>query len=263
MFHLAKLNFVDVDRLSKANRALVVIPIGSVEEHGPHLPLGLDTFAAEVYAEHISPHLESEGFEVVLAPAVNYGVAQAALGFAGTLTLKPDTLTSLLTDVGFSLSHHGFKRLVMLNGHRDLGHMAAINRAVESLSASGLDIVSIGFVNDPKVTAECFRQGMEGISLSSRPDLEGHAGEWETSLALHSFPGLVDRDAARNLQPNLNYDVDAFRAETVKYEILSAGCGYFGSPSVATAETGRRLLAVRSLNMAHIILKKFPTAAAV
>ena len=263
MFHLANLSFVDVDRLSRSGRALIIIPIGSVEEHGPHLPLGVDTFAAEAYAEHIAPHLESEGFDVLLAPAVWYGVAQAALAFPGTLTVKPETLTALLTDVGSALSDHGFKKLIMLNGHRDLGHMAAISRAVESLSAAGLDIVNIGFVTDPTITAACFRQGMEGISRSSRPDREGHAGEWETSLALYSFPELVDLDAAQELQPNLNYDIDAFRGETVKYEVLSDGRGYFGSPQVASAETGRRLLDVRSRNMARLILEKCGTATAV
>jgi creatinine amidohydrolase/Fe(II)-dependent formamide hydrolase-like protein len=137
--------------------------------------------------------------------------------------------------------------------------MEAISRAVESLSAAGLDVINIGFVTDPSITAACFRQGMEGISRSSRPDREGHAGEWETSLALYSFPELVARDSAEKLKPNLDYDIDAFRAETVKYEVLSNGCGYFGSPQVATAETGRRLLDVRSRNMAHLVLEKFGT----
>jgi creatinine amidohydrolase len=91
MFELAKLKFPDVDRLSKSKRPLVIIPIGSVEEHGPHLPLGLDTFAAEVYARYIAPQLETEGFDVLLAPSVYYGVAQAALGFPGTLTVRPET----------------------------------------------------------------------------------------------------------------------------------------------------------------------------
>jgi creatinine amidohydrolase len=257
MFHLAKLNFMDVNRLSDSGRSLIVVPIGSVEEHGPHLPLGLDTFAAEVYAQEIAPHLEEQGFEVILAPSIYYGVAQQALGFPGTLTIKPGTLTSLLIDVGSALSNHGFKRLVMLNGHRDLEHMGAIGRAVESLIASGLDVVSVGFVSDSMITAACFRQGMEGISRSTRPEMEGHAGEWETSLALHSFPELVDRDIAQSLQPNVSYDTDAFRAETVNYQILSNGTGYFGSPAVATAETGRGLLAVRGRNMAGIILKTF------
>jgi hypothetical protein len=68
---------------------------------------------------------------------------------------------------------------------------------------------------------------------------------------------LVDCEIAQRLQPNVSYDADAFGAETVNYQILSNGTGYFGSPAVATAETGRRLLAVRGRNMAGIILKAF------
>lgn len=83
MFHLANLNFMDVDRLSKSGRTVIVVPIGSVEEHGPHLPLGLDTFAAEVYAEEIAPHLEQQGFEVILAPSIYYGSSSTSSGFSG------------------------------------------------------------------------------------------------------------------------------------------------------------------------------------
>jgi hypothetical protein len=111
----------------------------------------------------------------------------------------------------------------MLNGHRDLSHMAAIKKAVDSLLASGMDVVSVGFVSDPKLTAECFRQGMEGISRSTHPDLEGHAGEWEISLALRPFPELVDREAAQLCQPNLNYNVEAFRAETLNTKFSLEG----------------------------------------
>ena len=257
MFELSKMRFPEVERLSQGGRGLVIVPIGSVEEHGPHLPLALDGFAAEVYAAEIAPQLESRGFDVILAPAIHYGVARRALSFPGTLTVRPETLTSLLTDVGLALSNHGFKRLVMLNGHRDLEHMAAIERAAESLSSSGLKIVRVGFVSDPKVTAACFRKDMEGLSRSSRPEKEGHAGEWETSLALHSFPQWVDREAAQKLEPNLTYDVEAFRGETVDYQILSNGTGYFGSPAVASAETGRKLLEIRAGNMARMILEAF------
>jgi hypothetical protein len=67
---------------------------------------------------------------------------------------------------------------------------------------------------------------MEGISRSTRPEMEGHAGEWETLSSSSFFPELVDCDIAQRLQPNVSYDADAFRAETVNYQILSNGTGY-------------------------------------
>src|ERR671914_2617926 len=119
MQHLAKIPFPEVDRLTRAGKALVILPVGVVEEHGAHLPLGMDSFAAEAYAVATAPYLEEKGYEVVVAPTINYGVAHQALNFAGTLTLQPDTLKSLVVDIGRSLAKHGLTRLVILNGHRD------------------------------------------------------------------------------------------------------------------------------------------------
>ena len=95
MQHLAKVPFPEVERLARSGRALVILPVGVVEEHGAHLPLGLDSFAAEVYAEAAAPHLEEKGYEVVIAPTISYGVARAAIDFPGTLSLEPANAESV------------------------------------------------------------------------------------------------------------------------------------------------------------------------
>jgi len=92
------------------------------------------------------------------------------------------------------------------------------------------------------------------LSRSVRPDREGHGGEWETSLALYSFPDLVKQKIAATLEPNFNYDVDAFRGETQDYWSLSGGRGYFGSPQSGSAETGKKIVAIRGRNIAQVIL---------
>ena len=74
MHELAKIPFPEVKRLADAGRAIVVLPVGVVEEHGAHLPLGVDSFAAEIYSAAAAPHLEEAGYEVVVAPTINYGV---------------------------------------------------------------------------------------------------------------------------------------------------------------------------------------------
>src|SRR4029077_10260906 len=129
MRHLAEIPFPEVDRLARAGRALVILPVGVVEEHGAHLPLGLDSFAAEAYSESAASHLEAGGYDVVIAPTISYGVAHQALDFPGTLTLQAETLRSLVVDIGRSLAGHGLDRLAILNGHRDLAHMKALDEA--------------------------------------------------------------------------------------------------------------------------------------
>jgi creatinine amidohydrolase/Fe(II)-dependent formamide hydrolase-like protein len=90
---------------------------------------------------------------------------------------------------------------------------------------------------------------------SPRPDREGHGGESETSVALSSFSHLVKKEIIGQLDPNFDYDVDAFRNETKDYGSISGGRGYFGWPQAATAETGKQLVAVRGRNIAKVILK--------
>jgi creatinine amidohydrolase len=262
MIELANISFAEARRVAETGRALVIVPVGVVEEHGPHLPLGLDSFAAETYAGAAAPHLEEQGYQVVVAPTIGYGVARAAIDFPGTLSLEPATLKALIVDVGRSLARHGFARQVILNGHRDLQHMQALEDArailVEEKSAT---VLCTGFAHDPAVTAACYREGVRELYRSERPDREGHGGEAETSVALYAFPHLVKQEIIGQLTPNFDYDVQAFRDETRDYGSLSGGRGYFGAPQAASAETGRQLVAIRGRNIACFILNAWGPAA--
>lgn len=256
MRQLSKITFPEVKRLADGGRALTILPVGVVEEHGAHLPLGLDSFQAEIYAASSAPHLEAGGYEVLVAPTINYGVARAAIDFPGTLSLEPETLQSMVMEIGRSLARHGLNRLVILNGHRDLHHMKALDDARKILvSGSGAQVLLVGFAHDPEMTAACYRDGVKQFYRSPRPDREGHGGESETSVALHSFPDLVKHEVIPQLLPNFDYDVDAFRNETKDYWSISDGRGYFGWPQAATVETGQKLIAVRGVNIANVILK--------
>jgi len=260
MIELAKITFPEVKRLSDGKHALTILPVGVVEEHGAHLPLGMDSFAAEVYAASAAPHLEEAGYEIVVAPTINYGVARAAIDFPGTLSLEPETLRSMVVEIGRSLARHGLNRLVILNGHRDLHHMKALDDAREILvEENSAKVLCVGFVSDPAATAACYRDGVRQFYKSPRPDREGHGGESETSVALSSFPHLVKKEIICQLEPNFDYDVDAFRNETKDYWSISDGRGYFGWPQAATAETGKQLVAVRGRNIANVILKAWVT----
>lgn len=263
MFELAKITFPEVARLARSGKALTILPVGVVEEHGAHLPLGMDSFAAEVYAAVAAVHLEDKGYEVVIAPTINYGVARAAIDFPGTLSLEPETLRSMVVEIGRSLWRHKLIRLVILNGHRDKYHMKALDDAKNVLlQENGAQILLLGFAQDDEVTAACYRDGVKQFYKSPRPEREGHGGESETSVALHSFPHLVNSEALKTLDPNFDYDVEAFRNETQNYGSISQGRGYFGWPQAATAETGKQLVTIRGRNIANVILKAWGTAPA-
>jgi creatinine amidohydrolase len=255
MFELAKIPFPEVERLAKSGLALTMVPVGVVEEHGAHLPLGMDSFAAEAYAASAAPHLEEAGYEVVVAPTINYGVARAAINFPGTLSLEAETLRSMVVDIGRSLARHGLSRLVIVNGHRDKYHMKALDDAKKILLAEKTRVLLVGFAHDDEVTAACYREGVKQFYKSPQPDREGHGGESETAVALYAFPETVRRELIPQLEPNFDYDVEAFRSETKDYWSLSGGRGYFGWPHAATAETGKQLIAVRGKNIAKVILE--------
>lgn len=255
MIELAKIPFPEVARLAKSGKALTILPVGVVEEHGAHLPLGVDSFAAEVYASATAPYLEEAGYEVVVAPTINYGVARAAIDFPGTLSLEPETLRSMVVEIGRSLARHGLHRLVILNGHRDKEHMKALDDAQTILREGKSQVLFVGFAHDDAITAACYRDGVKQFYKSPQPDREGHGGESETSLALHAFPESVRKEIIPQLDPNFDYDVEAFRNETKDYWSISGGRGYFGWPQAATAETGKRLVEVRGRNIANVILK--------
>lgn len=260
MKHLAKIPFPEVARLAASGKALVILPVGVVEEHGAHLPLGLDSFAAEVYGESAALHLEENGYDVLVAPTINYGVARAAIDFPGTLSLEPETLRSMVVEIGRSLARHGLNRLAILNGHRDLHHMKALDDAksilVEDKTAQ---VICVGFASDPEMTAACYREGVRQFYNSPRPDREGHGGESETSVALHAFPETVKQEVIPQLDPNFDYDVEAFRNETKDYGSISGGRGYFGAPQAARAETGKKLIEIRGRNIAQVILRAWGT----
>ena len=262
MLELGKMAFPEVARIAQSGKALTILPVGVVEEHGAHLPLGLDSFAAEAYAASAAPHLEEQGYEVIVAPTINYGVARAAIDFPGTLSLEPETLRSMVVEIGRSLARHGLRRLAILNGHRDRHHMKVLDDAGKLLNGEKeAQVLCVGFAHDASITAACYREGVEHLYHSPRPDREGHGGESETSVALHAFPHLVNREIIGRLDPNFDYDIEAFRAETIDYGRLSGGRGYFGSPQAASAETGRLLVEIRGRNIAQVILRAWGPAA--
>jgi len=104
----------------------IIVPIGSIEQHGPTGLLGTDALCPEIIADGIAKQTN-----ILVAPTISYGVAQHHLGFSGTMAVRPTTLIAVIKDVVLSLAKHGFKRIFFLNGHG--GNTATIQAAFAEL----------------------------------------------------------------------------------------------------------------------------------
>ena len=105
----------------------MLLPLGAIEQHGPHLPLSVDWLGAEEIARRIAPHLRRGGYRPVLAPSIPYGVSTLAIGRNGTVSLSAPTLRRLVVEVVGALAEHGFRRFVLTNYQADPDHLRALD----------------------------------------------------------------------------------------------------------------------------------------
>jgi mycofactocin precursor peptide peptidase len=195
----------------------VVVPVGSTEQHGPHLPLDTDTRIATAVAHAVAATLETTGYRapLVVAPAVAYGASGEHQSFAGTVSIGTAVLQQLLLEFGRSACEWA-NRLVFVNGHG--GNGDALRAALTSLRAENREA---------------------GWCACSVADGDAHAGHTETSILLHLSPETVCLDDRRagNVAPL------AELMPTMRRSGLAAvsEVGVLGDPTTATAAAGARL----------------------
>ena len=192
-------------------RPLLVVPLGSVEQHGHHLPLGTDTAVACAAAEAAVGSLDG----VLLAPALAYGASGEHEGFPGTISLGTQALTGLLVEYGRSACRWA-GRVLIVNGHG--GNLDALRSAVPLLRSEGRDVA-------------WFPCGVAGG--------DAHAGRTETSLMLHVEPGGVGKHAVPGVTTPIGELLPRLRAEGVR---AVSPTGVLGDPEGASVEEGSALL---------------------
>jgi creatinine amidohydrolase len=262
MIRLAERTYREAARLARDPRALVILPLGAVEQHGPHLPLLVDWLGAEELARRVAPHLERAGYRVVLAPALPYGASPLAETWPGTVSLSRATLRRVIVEVIGSLVRHGFRRFVLANYQADPAHVRAMGEAKRALTRGArrgrrLRIAFAGFSPEARSQAAMLHPRVRRLSRSPRPAGEWHAGELETALVLARRPDLVRRAIARRLPPVWVDFRGALRAGARRFEQIAPDSpGYFGWPAAARAVTAERALALRARLMARQILRE-------
>ncbi|CAH1656740.1 creatininase family protein [Chelatococcus asaccharovorans] len=245
----ADLTRVDFAALDRA-RAIVVLPIGATEQHGPHLPVSVDGDLAEVVVERALP-LVAADLTVLALPTLVYGKSNEHGTTPGTVSLSARTLIGLVTDIGESLSCTGFHRLVILNAHG--GNSSVLDIVARDLKIDfGLNVATCHWYN--------FNEAAH-LTDPSEQAYGIHAGLVETSAMLALTPQRVVMERAADF-PNrardwqrafrhLGLSAGRARPAWVMDELNAAGA--CGNAAAATAELGERLLANAARNFAAFL----------
>lgn len=230
---LGELTTEDLKALLEGTPAVALIPVGSTEPHGPHLPLATDAILSDEACRRAARALRDRGIAAVVAPTIAYGVTKYAEGFRGAIGVREETLLSLLYDVATRLLDDGFAQVSFVNNHLEPEHVAVIERAVESIgSQRGPTCVS--FPNQlgkrwGRTLTDEFKRG------------NCHAGSYEGSLVLAARSELFRADIARDL-PKLDVSLsDAIRdagGKPVTFHKIGMERAYTGAPAEATREEG-------------------------
>ena len=233
---LQEMTSEEVKHRTIESRGTIILPIGSTEQHGPHLPVGTDTLVANAIAEAAA--LQAG---VLVAPPLWFGWSPHHLVLPGTITIRAEVLIEVVSDVMASLHRHGFDKFILLNGHRivNVGWLQiAAERAKRQLA------VKVA-IFDPAYMSKEFA-GQQGWGEV------GHAEEIEGSHMWYCYPELVKMDRARDNphQHRSLYHVDpAYAGDTLCYvpstveemrQSTAASGGTAGEPSKASREGGQK-----------------------
>ena len=238
----AELKAAELQALA-AQGAIVVVPVASIEQHGPHLPVMTDSLLCSTVARRGAARaVAPERRPVVVAPTVWSGLSEHHMPFGGTLSLDFPTFSALLGGVCRSLARHGFGRVLLLNGHG--GNEAALHVIVEQLSPAFEGVLACA--NYWHLAALEFAQILE-----RQPGVQ-HACEAETSMVLALRPELVDptRFAEAKFEAGKRPGGAAYRWQSFAARTAS---GVLGDPTAASAEKGERLLEAAAAALAQLL----------
>jgi creatinine amidohydrolase len=234
----------EVEELLKHTET-VVIPVGSTEQHGTHLPLGSDSLQGTDMVKRLIKKFADNGITVAAAPTLPFGISNAHMKFPGSITISSRTLMAVLSEVVDSLYTHGFRKFVLLLSHG--GNLATLRLLANDLALEYPDIKVI--VPDwIPINSAAYPE----ILKSSRPKDEHHSGEGETARMLAYTPKLVDMENAESYY--MEPIVDPYQKKPYPGSVSTATSGLtikemtpygvMGSPARATAETGDKLYEV-------------------
>lgn len=233
--YLPEMSWTAVKNYLDRGGDLALVSVGSTENHGPHAPLGTDTFITEELCRRLADRLDA-----LIAPVLPVGFAAQHMPFPGSITLRHETIAQVLMETAFSLASHGFKRFVFLSGHG--GNRIALELVASNLKLDRPDLQVLHANILAVQTSRAIREKVEtayGKPLTAI--WEAHAGEQEAAAILAIRPELIDLSAAAP-EPDMTEFLTKARdpeVARISHELKSfAPAGNWGDPRPATAEQG-------------------------
>lgn len=210
---------------------IALLPVGAIEQHGPHLPLDTDAFDADYLALQVAEACSDP--KPLVLPNIAYGVSYHHDEFKGTVSISNDTLAKLVYDIGMSVAHNGIRKLVIINAHG--GNSPALNHATQMINRDANIFVCV----DTGETSD-----VDIYSLVETPN-DVHAGEIETSTSLAIRPDLVKMDQARREVPEFSSRYLDFTSKRgvlwYAYTRKISNSGVMGDSTKASAEKGKKI----------------------
>ena len=249
---LATTDFAALDR----SRAIAVLPVAATEQHGPHLPLSVDTDLVDGVVRACLPHLPVD-LPALFLPTQNVGLSPEHARFAGTLTLKAETVIRLWTDLGESVAATGVKKLVLLNAHG--GQVSVMDIVARDLRAR-LDMLvySVSWFNLPLLDAQ--GQDVNALFSAEEHRFGVHGGEVETSMMRALRPDRVRMDQAQDFRSTSQDRAGRFpvlgngRSAKLGWQMQDYNPhGAAGNAAAATAEKGHALLDASGRALARLL----------
>ncbi len=214
------------DALERAP-SIALLPVGSVEPHGPHLPLATDSVISEEASERACALLRERGLSAFLAPTIPYGVTDYAAGFVGAMSIAEDTLVAFVGSVVDGLLAAGFQHVSLVNNHLEPAQDRAIRRVAETRATGSVSVACPLTRRWGRTMGDEFKSGA------------CHAGEYETSLMLAARAS--ERSAVRphDALPSLSISLSqAIRDGKATFREIGMDHAYTGAPARATKEEG-------------------------
>ncbi len=216
-------------------RLVAILPVGSTEPHGPHLPLDTDVTIAVAQAEAAAEKLGAKGVRAIVLPPVAYGLTHFTDGFEGRISLRPGTLWALLEDVVESMEEQGVRRVVFSNGHLEPEHVQILRGVAGDYPEITPIRAQVLFPDNTR------RRWAETLGEEFRSG-DCHAGRYETSIVLAADPDSVREEACRGLPPKSIDLIRKMKEGARSFVEAGAEEAYCGDPAAASAEEGESLV---------------------